>query len=478
MSGRHGWLTGPVLVAALVVPATGLAEPPADSELVLESAEHSLGVDFDRFGQEVEGLPVLGSEVVVTRERGEPAEVVVDRSVEEIESPGRAEIARAEGIRLAEAAIGLRDARGPTRGSAAIAPDGEGGTRVWRVTVPARRPLGDFEVLVDARSGEILSRRNLLEEARGRGLIFNPNPVVTNGGLRDGLSDARDADSPALTALRLPVVLRRLHRRSTCLDGPFVAALARHEEVCDERRDWTDLTRGVEGFEAVMVYFHITRTQSYIRSLGIRGASPEGLTVDVNAIAPDNSFFSRFLTKITYGRGGVDDAEDADAIVHEYGHAVQDAQVPGFGDDAESTAIAEGFGDYLAAALTAIIPGTSTEDAACVFEWDTTPLGIPCLRRTDRDLTRQAVTDPPCRSEPHCVGELWSGSLWRLRQLLGPDADGKSVMDRLVFQSNFALSRSARLRAAAQAVIQADEHLYSGVHRPALEAEFSARGLL
>ena len=36
-------------------------------------------------------------------------------------------------------------------------------------------------------------------------------------------------------------------------------------------------------------------------------------------------------TTITLGKGGVDDAEDAEVIVHEYGHAVHDAQVPGFG---------------------------------------------------------------------------------------------------------------------------------------------------
>ena len=32
-----------------------------------------------------------------------------------------------------------------------------------------------------------------------------------------------------------------------------------------------------------------------------------------------------------FGKGGVDDAEDAEVIWHEYGHAIQDAQVPGFG---------------------------------------------------------------------------------------------------------------------------------------------------
>ena len=56
-------------------------------------------------------------------------------------------------------------------------------------------------------------------------------------------------------------------------------------------------------------------------------------------------------TALHMGDGGVDDAEDADVIVHELGHAIQDAQVPGFGPGTktEQAAIGEGFGDFLAA---------------------------------------------------------------------------------------------------------------------------------
>jgi hypothetical protein len=40
-------------------------------------------------------------------------------------------------------------------------------------------------------------------------------------------------------------------------------------------------------------------------------------------------------------QGGVDDAEDADVILHEYGHAIQDNQVPGFGSSLEAGAMAK-----------------------------------------------------------------------------------------------------------------------------------------
>ena len=50
-----------------------------------------------------------------------------------------------------------------------------------------------------------------------------------------------------------------------------------------------------------------------------------------DAFKADNSFYSPATRKIKYGSGGVDDAEDADVILHEYGHSIQDDQVPGFG---------------------------------------------------------------------------------------------------------------------------------------------------
>ncbi len=44
---------------------------------------------------------------------------------------------------------------------------------------------------------------------------------------------------------------------------------------------------------------------------------------------------------LTFGTGGVDDAEDAGIIAHEYGHSIQDNQVPGFGSSAEGGAMGE-----------------------------------------------------------------------------------------------------------------------------------------
>jgi len=73
---------------------------------------------------------------------------------------------------------------------------------------------------------------------------------------------------------------------------------------------------------------------------------PRQQVFSVNRFKPDNSFYSTNSKETTLGLGGVDDAEDADVILHEYGHSIQDNQAPGFGTTLEAGSMSEGFGDY------------------------------------------------------------------------------------------------------------------------------------
>jgi fungalysin/thermolysin propeptide len=79
-------------------------------------------------------------------------------------------------------------------------------------------------------------------------------------------------------------------------------------------------------------------------------------------------------------------------IVHEYGHSVQDNQVPEFGLVEEGRAMGEGFGDYFAATVNAAIAGDF--QITCIAEWDATSYaaGVPhCLRRLDSTSTTRAT---------------------------------------------------------------------------------------
>ena len=109
----------------------------------------------------------------------------------------------------------------------------------------------------------------------------------------------------------------------------------------------------------------------------------------------------------------MDDAEDADVIVHEYGHAIQDDIVPGFGSTPEAAAMGEGFSDYWAGTVNEQVWPVSGPRSACLASWDASSYDSaipPCLRRLDSTkLYPQSIV-----GESHDDGEIWSAALWQI----------------------------------------------------------------
>lgn len=436
------------------------------------------GGRIERYRQRVGDLPVLGGEAVIARPEGGAAVLVSDHTEPGLEPAKQARLSREGAIRRARLAAGARGLR--ARPLARLALDPGHGRAVWWVVLASSAPLGDFSVLVDARSGKVERVRDLLRRASATANLYLPNPVTTQGGFR-GLRDAEDRNSALLTALRRPVTLERIDNGRGCLSGTHVEVRVgrgkRARSVCSDGFDFSGVTRAANAFEAVMAYFHVDRTRAYIDSLGLsRPLRPKPQRIEVNSFPDDNSYFSPASGKMAFGTGGVDDGEDADVIVHEYGHSVQDRAVHLFGETLDGASIGEGFGDYLAAAMSALETGGTSSFDACMFEWDATSYTRRgCARRADRSISKQRALKR-CFGDPHCIGEAWSGALWKLRGELGVDSDGRSVADRVVLESHFMLTRRTKFRDAARTLIAADGLLYGGAHAAVIEAEMLARG--
>ncbi len=167
----------------------------------------------------------------------------------------------------------------------------------------------------------------------------------------------------------------------------------------------------------------------------------------VDRLTTDNSYYSPSTKAITLGTGGVDDSEDAEVIVHEYGHSIQDNQVPGYGSTAQGGAMGEGVGDYIAGSVMAQLSGGFQD--ACVAEWDAVSYtsGTPhCLRRLDSTKHYPAAWV----NEVHSDGEIWSAALWQVRGALWAQ-----VADKVVLQSHFLLSASANFSDGSNALVTA-----------------------
>src|SRR3954469_10149824 len=238
--------------------------------------------------------------------------------------------------------------------------------------------------------------------------VFFPNPVQT---LRnEALTDQKDANYAALWAAYRHVALTDLDGSGT-LTGTYAKVESETGTPARNTGSGFVYTRDQDQFEQTMGYYWITRAQLYIQSLGFGSTLPavnkRQQLLRINQFGGDNSFYREGTGKltITFGKGGVDDAEDAEVIVHEYGHSVQDNQVPGFGATPDAGAIGEAFAHSLA--LTVSEPFAPTPDEPCVADWDSTSYTstVPhCLRRVDGN--KQYPQDVV--GEVHADGEIWS----------------------------------------------------------------------
>jgi zinc metalloprotease ZmpB len=311
--------------------------------------------------------------------------------------------------------------------------------------------------------------------ATATGTVFFPNPVQQTGD--ETLTDRKDADYPALAPAYRKVTLAHLDGSGT-LTGTYVTVKSNTGAAAQATGGaFPAYHRDADQFEQVMGYYWVDTAQSYLQSLGfgssLRPVNQRQIELRVDQFGGDNSFFKPNKANITVGKGGVDDAEDAEVIVHEYGHSVQDGQVTGFGTNAESGAIGEAFGDYLAVAVTSWKTGVPTlTPEACVADWDSTSYTtrVPhCLRRLDG--TKHYPQD--LVGEVHADGEIWSRALWDIRAALGDSRASTAIVE-----AQFAFAPDTSFAAAAQATVDAATRLYGTAAGASVRAAFAARGIL
>lgn len=342
----------------------------------------------------------------------------------------------------------------------------------WHLITSSHEPLGTWESFYDAITGTRLAPivdRNCY--ADGTGKIFLPNAGASTDD--NGLSDQNNSAGAVPPSAYTTASLLGLDG-SGFINGPFVNTKPTANRVNRANNDFTDQDRSLRGFEEVEAYWAIDTAQRYVQSFGYLNAANYSIGVNVHAFPDDNSFYAGFGNgqgQISFGDGGVDDAEDAEIVWHEYGHALLDNQKTNINQNFDG--MGEGYADYLAATNAARQPSTDhAQYDPAVGEWDATsynPGNPPFLRRVDTNAHY-----PEDRSgDPHVTGMIWSGALWDIK-----NAIGQATADHIFLEGNFLLPSSPLLPQAAQSYLQADMNLFGGSHQAAMNAVFTARGLL
>jgi hypothetical protein len=420
---------------------SGAGAPFAVARGALAAHADRLGVDADSFRFETVRRSIVGVHVRGREFRGgvpvdatSAAVHVVRGRVWQVEArpsalPGRpyaTALSHRAALLAGEAAFGVTRPLRPTHAERLLVPIGGRLADVWLVDVYALSPPVIATALLDAATGRLVRVVDRNRYADGTATVFDPNPIVTarDASLRQPGIDVEgldtDLDSEALSAqlFRLPVLgYDPGGLPFGWLIGPWVDVTAPLPLLPGGTFDYT---RSDPRFEALMAYTHLDRFQRYLQSLGFRGeagvnAEPQAV---VAVIVPgyDNSMYTSGNDTLTFGSGGVDDGEDAEVILHEYGHAIHDDQVPGWGATHEGGSMGEGWGDFVAAAYYA--RNSRGFQDPCVADWDATSYSAadpPCLRRTDVGKTYPDSME----NEVHADGEIWSQLLWRLRDRLG-----------------------------------------------------------
>jgi Zn-dependent metalloprotease len=310
----------------------------------------------------------------------------------------------------------------------------------WRVVLSEGGPT--WESFVDAQSGEPLGEpRDINRYVNGTGQIFRVNAVVAtrDNSLRDN-DDAASAVPPSAYSIATLAGLVG----NGYLDGEFASSSKTKKRAFDIANSFV-FDRNNDGFSETMGYYYLDYAERYIQSLGFNNINNRQQVFSVNKLKIDNSYYSPQSQEITFGIGGVDDAEDADVILHEYGHSIQDNQVTNFGSSLEAGSMGEGFGDYWAGTVGAQFSGGFQDE--CLAEWDATSYSSsnpPCLRRLDG--TKHYPED--VAGEVHDDGEIWSAALWEIR-----GAIGAANADRTVLASHFLLTPTASFDQGANALV-------------------------
>lgn len=305
--------------------------------------------------------------------------------------------------------------------------------------------------------------------------VFDPDPLTTaqvNYGAP--YVDNNDADVTSIQAERKVRFVTLTYDNGTFkpendavklvdLSPPTVAPVTRTD-------DQFLYNRSENGFEDMNVVYHITKHKTHMTSLGYPNIPNYTIEIDPHALnGSDNSVFT-FSSgppyQISFGEGGVDDAEDADVIIHEYTHAVALETAPSGGGTTERNCIEEALGDYFAASYSNSI---NTFNGDQVFSWDGhNPFWAGRMVSSNKDYQQLSFG-----SDIYVHTDIFASCLMEINDNLG-----RNLADELVLESMFNMGWTTNMPQMAGFVIMADSALYNGANFTVIRDAFVRRNII
>lgn len=368
---------------------------------------------------------------------------------------------------------------------------------VHKVVIVCDAPVGEWEAFVDAQNGNLLKVEDLAAyhhdgrtkrkkrspaprraTVNGTGTIFSPDPLTTATAAYGGsYVDGSDANAAVLTAQLQSVTLLDITSNAGVfsLEGPYAVIQdfeAPNKGLFTQASSTFNFDRNADAFEAVNTYYHIDAAMRYLNTVAGVTVMPYqytgGVRFDPSGLSgADNSHYLGSTGRLAFGEGGVDDAEDADVIIHELGHGLHDWVTSG--GLSQVNGLSEGTGDYFAGSYSRALGFWPTGNAAYnwMFNWDGhNPFW------GGRLLNYGAVYPGGLVSQIHTDGQIWATANMKIW-----DDIGRVKSDKVFWKGLAVTNSSTNQNDAANAVFTMSGTLgYTNAERQAIRNRYVAAG--
>ncbi len=415
-----------------------------------------------RFQQMLNDVPVYDSEIVVNFVEGNNVAFSsnnYDASIAKIDT--NPSITSASAIAISNQALKFKGTITYQDSKLCVVKMEQNTVLVYRVVTNAFDKTGSWEVMIDAKTGAVLSQKDIAiyhkDKKKEKVKKRNPNTKLTTPNsfvpgaakvfIPDPLSkdrvayagnyvDNNDLTNAEFDAARTQVVLPEIE----LLNGVY-----KLKSTFVEIKDLTAPSSGLftqstpnfffdrenDGFEAANAFYHLDNSMRYINNtLGIRCVPLTNSGVlffdPSGANSADNSYYT--AGTLNFGEGGVDDAEDADVVLHEMGHGIHD-WISG-GHASSSTGLGEGSGDYWAVSYSRSLNQWTTADTAnnWVFSWDGhNEFWAGRVTNYTRTYPQTGATNTAI----HTYGQIWATTLMKIFDVIGRTKMDKAFLEGL-----------------------------------------------
>ena len=499
--------------------------------------ESLLGVHY-HFAQSLNGYPVEHGEIIVSILNADGRVYRVFNNtypVKEAPVAPAAIVDEEMSYDIAwEAVHAHGELNGPPRQRTMYVPVGDGFQLQSIVDLAIDAPMGAWQVRIDAASGRVVSiddtalprmktsdtpasarideyagplgdrhaafaremtRESFLPQwhaaflAAGTGKVFDPDPRTTL--INETLQDNSPAGNFTAAYFTRPLQDITLNAGTYSLTGPWVT-IANFESPNTLPSTTTDgnwtAVRGNNAFDDALTYFHLDQSQRYMQSLGFSGAHGiqfGSIFTDTDGLSgADNSHYVPSTNRLAFGHGCVDDDEDADVVLHEYGHAIQHS-INNNWSGGDTGAMGEGFGDYWAGSYSYSTPNGQVFHPEWVFSWDGHGVPVSCWDGRLLDRTgAQYVPNTTYGAHQSIPGgyqsdELWSTPLFQSLVALMAQARPRSEVDQIILESHFGLGSGITMPQMATATVATAALLQpGGPHADVFTQKFVVQNIL